>query len=144
MVIVTRWRLCLDLLILMSVVAVGAVCLVLTSAALTLIHPLLGPATAAALAAGTATDALVRARGQETATPISTDAPTTGDRWQIAALAQRPGTRYSAMLLTRHVLDHVVPAGDVLVSSAGDDDLEQAYTRPGFTPLGRKRLYKIA
>lgn len=144
MVIVARWRLGKDLLILLSVIAAGVLGLVVLAAVLILVHPLLGPATVALLATGSAAGALVLARGQKTATPISKDTPTTGDRWQIAALAQRPGTRYSAMLLTRHVIDQVVPAGDVLVASAGDNTLEQAYIRAGFTPLGRKRLYKIA
>lgn len=144
MVIVARWRLGLDLLILMSVIAVGVLGLFLLAAVLAFVHPLLGPATVAVIATGSATGAALLARGQETATPISKDTPTAGDRWQIAALAQRPGTRYSAMLLTRRVVDQVVPAGDVLVASAADDKLEQAYIRAGFTPLDRKRLYKIA
>lgn len=48
------------------------------------------------------------------------------------------------MLLTRRVIDHVVPARDAHVASAGDDKLEHAYIRAGFARLGRKRLDKIA
>ena len=144
MVIVARWRFGLDMLTLTSVMVLGLLALAPVAVLASLVHPLLGPATYVLAGATTVAGALVLAQGQETATPIARNTPTTGDRWQIAALAQRPGTRLSAMLLTRRVIGSVVPPGDVLVVSAVTADLEQAYIRAGFTPLGRKRLYKIA
>lgn len=52
-------------------------------------------------------------------TPVGPETPP-GDRWQVAALAQRPGTRLSALLLTRRLLT-ALPRGAVAVAAAADD-----------------------
>ena len=54
-----------------------------------------------------------------------------GRRWSVMALAQRPGTRLSALLLTRRLVERV-PAGDVVVAVAGTPELAAGYERLGF------------
>lgn len=144
MVIVARWRPGLDAVLAISIILGGYAALGLLAGLLSLIDPFLGPAIFGLAAVLGVASAVVLAQGQQSATPISKDTPTGGDRWQVAALAQRPGTRLSALLLTRQVIAHVVPPGDVLVVAAGTDRLEQAYIHAGFTPLGRRRLYRFA
>jgi len=140
MIIVARWRPGIDSVLILT----GYAGLGLLVGLLSFLHPLLGP-TVFLLASGLGIAGhLVLAQGQQSATPIAKDTPTSGTRWQVAALAQRPGTHLSALLLTRNVITHVVPPGDVLVAAAGTERLEQAYIRAGFTPVGRRRLYRIA
>lgn len=76
------------------------------------------------------------------ATPVGTETPR-GDRFQAAALAQRPGTRLSALLLTKRLLDSL-PAGTIAVAAAADDRLLQAYERFGFTRGESRRVYRVA
>ncbi|GAA1975478.1 hypothetical protein GCM10009718_09450 [Isoptericola halotolerans] len=72
--------------------------------------------------------------------PVGDETPR-GRRWQLAALAQRPGTRLSAVLLARRLVEDL-PAGDVVVAAAGDDALLDAYVRAGFTPGEGRRVYR--
>lgn len=143
MVIVARWRPGLDAVLVIGLILAGYAALGLLAGPLSFLHPLLGPGVFAVAGLLGVAGAFVLAQGQQSATPIARDTPHGGDRWQVAALAQRPGTRLSALLLTRHVVATVVPAGDVLVAAAGTERLEQAYIRAGFTPVGRRRLYRI-
>lgn len=55
-----------------------------------------------------------------------------GVRYQIAALAQRPGTRLSALQLALRLRD-ILPPGSVLIAFADNDRLLNGYTRLGFT-----------
>lgn len=75
-------------------------------------------------------------------TPVGPETPR-GERWQVAALAQRPDTRLSAVLLTRRLLGSL-PSGAVAVAAAADDRLLEAYQRLGFTKGKRKRVYLVA
>lgn len=143
MVIVARWRPGLDAVLVIGLILTGYAALALPAWLLSFLHPLLGPGVFAVAGLLGVPGAFVLAQGQQSATPIARDTPH-GDRWQVAALAQRPGTRLSALLLTRQVIATVVPAGDVLVAAAGTERLEQAYIRAGFTPVDRRRLYRIA
>lgn len=144
MVIVARWRPGLDAVLVTGLILASFAALALPAALLSLVHPLLGPGVFAVAGLLGVVGALALAQGQQSATPIAKNTPRGGDRWQVAALAQRPGTRLSALLLTRQVIATVVPAGDVLVASAGTERLEHAYIRAGFTPVGRRRLYRVA
>lgn len=74
-------------------------------------------------------------------TPVGPETPP-GARWQVAALAQRPGTRLSALLLTRRLLA-TLPRGAVAVAAAADDRLLDAYERFGFIRGKAKRVYLI-
>lgn len=75
-------------------------------------------------------------------TPVGSETPK-GDRWQTAALAQRPGTRFSALLLTRQLIDSL-PTGDIAVAAAADDRLLHAYEKFGFTAGKSRRVYRVA
>ena len=144
MVILARWRPALEGLLLVGIMLLDGMVLCLISGLLWLVDPRLGPAVLAVAGVWIGAGAVTLAQGQQAATPISTQTPTTGERWQVAALAQRPGTRLSALLPTRQLIADVVPPGDVLVAAAGTEQLEQAYMRAGFTPVGRRRLYRVA
>lgn len=71
--------------------------------------------------------------------PVGRETPK-GDRYQIAALAQRPGTRLSALQLALQLRDSL-PPGAVLVAVADNDRLLEAYTRLGFTHGGGRRVF---
>lgn len=71
--------------------------------------------------------------------PVGRETPK-GDRYQIAALAQRPGTRLSALQLGLQLRDSL-PAGAVLVAAADNDRLLRGYTRLGFTHGSGRRVY---
>ena len=66
-----------------------------------------------------------------------------GRRWTLMGLAQRPGTRLSALLLARQLLDEV-PAGGVVVAVAGSPELAAGYTRLGFTRGSGLRVHLVA
>ena len=66
-----------------------------------------------------------------------------GDRYQIAALAQRPGTRLSAIQLALQLRDSL-PTGAMLVAVADNDRLLEGYVRLGFTRGRGRRVHWIA
>ena len=71
--------------------------------------------------------------------PVGRETPK-GDRYQIAALAQRPGTRLSAVQLALRLRDSL-PVGAVLVSVADNDRLLESYVRLGFSRGRGRRVY---
>ncbi|WP_146080129.1 hypothetical protein [Pseudoclavibacter sp. RFBG4] len=101
---------------------------------------LLGFSIYAVLLAG-AVIALVQPGG----TTLSASGPETpkGDRWMVAALAQLPGTRLTAVMLARRLIEHA-PAGSVLVAAAATDALLERYVRAGFTAGRARRVYRLA
>ncbi|MDZ5076755.1 hypothetical protein [Nesterenkonia sp. HG001] len=66
-----------------------------------------------------------------------------GRRWQVAALAQRPGTRLSAVQMALRLRD-TLPPGAVLVASAASDELVRKYEQLGFTEGKNRRVYWIS
>lgn len=64
-----------------------------------------------------------------------------GSRWYAGALAQRPGTSWSALALARQLLSDL-PAGELVVATAGDDRLLAAYQRAGFTRGQQRRIWR--
>lgn len=111
-----------------------------------LLIPVLGPATmgvvsvVCSLALGLGIAQM--GSGAMAATPVGSETPK-GDRWQAAALAQRPGTRFSALLLTKQLMDSL-PTGAIVVAAAADDRLLRAYQQFGFTAGKSKRVYRVA
>ncbi|MET3862674.1 hypothetical protein ABIE38_003620 [Dietzia sp. 2505] len=85
--------------------------------------------------------ALLMSGGVAPADAVGPDTPE-GRRWAIMALAQRPGTRYSALLLTRRLIASL-PAGDVVVAVAADESLAGAYARFGFTRTAGRRVHRV-
>jgi hypothetical protein len=65
-----------------------------------------------------------------------------GKRWMVASLAQRPGTKLSALLLARRKARSLA-AGAVIVAVAADGHLARSYARLGFTPGARTRVYRV-
>lgn len=66
-----------------------------------------------------------------------------GERWEIAGLAQLPGTRLTAIQLALRALDTIPPAGAVVVAAANSDRLFDQYQRFGFTSGKKRRVYRI-
>ncbi|WP_271985696.1 hypothetical protein [Pseudoclavibacter terrae] len=105
----------------------------------TMLVLLLGMLVYAALLVG-AVIALVQPGG----TTLSASGPETpkGDRWMVAALAQLPGTRMTAVMLARRLIEHA-PPGSVLVAAAATDALLERYVRAGFTAGRARRVYRL-
>lgn len=85
--------------------------------------------------------ALLMSGGLSPTEAVGPDTPD-GRRWAVMALAQRPGTRYSALLLTRRLIA-ALPAGDVVVAVAADESLAGAYARFGFTRTAGRRVHRV-
>lgn len=66
-----------------------------------------------------------------------------GPRWEIAALAQLPGTRFTAVQLAQRALATVPPAGAVVVATANTPALFEQYQRFGFTGGPQRRVHHI-
>jgi len=65
-----------------------------------------------------------------------------GQRWVIAALAQRPGTRMTAVLLAKDLVAKL-PSGAVLLAAAADGGLLARYVRLGFTAGHKRRVHRF-
>lgn len=65
-----------------------------------------------------------------------------GDRYVVAILAQRPGTKSSALLLARSLI-RSLPPGKVVVSRAGSEKVAERFRRMGFTLGNGLRLNVI-
>ena len=100
---------------------------------------LLGMLVYAALLVG-AVIALVQPGG----TTLSASGPETpkGDRWMVAALAQLPGTRMTAVMLARRLIEQA-PQGSIIVAAAASDALLARYVRAGFTRGRARRVYRV-
>jgi hypothetical protein len=81
-------------------------------------------------------------QGLSSSMPVGRETPE-GPRYQLAALAQRPGTRLSALLLSRRLVASL-PAGSVVVAVAADEGLAAGYTALGFTRGRGKRLSMVS
>lgn len=64
-----------------------------------------------------------------------------GPRWTVMALAQRPGTCLSALLLTRGLI-RSLPKGSTVVAVTGSDELAAGYARLGFVRGKGPRIYR--
>lgn len=65
-----------------------------------------------------------------------------GRRYEIAGLAQRPGSRLSAVQLALRLIN-TTPPGSVIVATAASDELQAQYERLGFTAGESRRVYKV-
>ena len=65
-----------------------------------------------------------------------------GPRWEIAGLAQLPGTRLTGIQLALRVLDTVPPQGAVVVATANSADLYRQYQAFGFTGGPKHRVHR--
>lgn len=66
-----------------------------------------------------------------------------GQRWEIAGLAQLPGTRLTGIQLALRALETVPPSGAVVVATANSADLYRQYQAFGFTGGPKHRVHKI-
>lgn len=67
-----------------------------------------------------------------------------GQRWEIAGLAQLPGTRLTGIQLALRALDTVPPPGSVIVATANSEDPYRQYQAFGFTGGPKHRVHRIA
>src|SRR5699024_6432685 len=81
-------------------------------------------------------------RGEGSLRPWGPETPP-GPRWEIAGLAQLPGTRLTAIQLAIAAMDRIPPAGAVLVATAGSDKLLRQYRAYGFTTGPKHRVHKV-
>ncbi len=65
-----------------------------------------------------------------------------GQRWEVAGLAQLPGTRLTGIQLALRVLGTVPPAGAVVVATANSADLYRQYQAFGFTGGPKHRVHR--
>ena len=142
MVILVRWSPLADIIaacviITLTYVAIGVVAAVAFLAWVPLGLIIVGTSVLWILAG-----AVIFASGAQTLSPVCEATPEGLGRWHVSALAQRPGTRLSALLLLRQLVG-AVPPGHVLVASAGSDDLLNSYVRLGFTSGSKRRVFKI-
>lgn len=81
-------------------------------------------------------------RGGGAVSPFGAETPA-GPRWELAGLAQLPGTRLTGIQLARRVVSQVPPAGAVVGATAGTHALYRQYLRHGFHPGAKHRVYKV-
>lgn len=145
MVLLTPVNLFLDLLVLIPIA--GALSAVVTfgalpiAAALNAVTALLVVTALLMIAGLTGALFLLPGRGGS-ALPFGPETPT-GPRWEIAGLAQLPGTRLTAVQLARHVLATVPPAGAIVVATATTPTQFQQYQRFGFTGGNKRRVHLV-
>lgn len=60
----------------------------------------------------------------------------------VAALAQLPGTRMTAVMLARRLIEQT-PPGSIIVAAAATDALLARYVRAGFTRGRARRVYRV-
>ncbi len=145
MVLLAPINLFLDLFVLIlvagtftAVIASGAV---LIAAALNAVPALLVVTAVLMIAGMTGALSLLPRRGGS-ALPFGPETPT-GPRWEMAGLAQLPGTRLTAVQLARQVLTTVPPAGTVIVATANTPAQFQQYQRFGFTGSDKRRVHLV-
>ena len=66
-----------------------------------------------------------------------------GERWELAGLAQLPGTRLTALPLAMRVVREVPPEGAVVVATANTPEQYRQYQRLGFTGGPKRRVHRV-
>lgn len=66
-----------------------------------------------------------------------------GERWELAGLAQLPGTRLTAVPLAMRVVREVPPEGAVVVATANTPEQYEQYQRLGFTGGPKRRVHRV-
>lgn len=144
MVLLTPLSLTRDLLILLPImmsapmIALGAFMV----GDLLGIFPVLLGLVALLVAVGSVGGLFLLPRPGTSSVPFGPETPP-GPRWEIAALAQLPGTRFTAVQTARRVLATVPPAGAVIVASANTPALFRHYQRFGFTGGPKRRVHRV-
>lgn len=140
MVMFCRHRPALDVLL---VLCLGAIILAIGDAADLLLPGSRGGGLvfAGAVFGAVVVGVALMSRGLPMADIVGPETPE-GRRWALMGLAQRPGTRYSALLLARRLIAGLGP-GDVVVAAAANDRLADAYERFGFTRTGYRRVHRV-
>lgn len=146
MVLLTPVRLTLDMLVLLPVL--GAVIagtttgiLLIAAAAPEALPPLLGLVALLVVAGLAGVLFLLPARGSSAA-PFGPETPP-GPQWELAGLAQLPGTRLTAIQTARRVLATVPPSGAVVVAAANTATQYEQYQHLGFTGGQQRRVCRI-
>lgn len=66
-----------------------------------------------------------------------------GERWELAGLAQLPGTRLTAVPLAMRAVREVPPDGAVVVATANTPEQYRQYQRLGFTGGPKRRVHRV-
>ncbi|NYD67444.1 hypothetical protein [Agromyces atrinae] len=143
MVIVARWRLVLDFALTFAImIPLYAVIIVLAIAASSItVFGFLGVFAVVSVffAIGIVT---LTGRTSAFTFPVGSETPRTGPLWQVAGLAQLPGTRLSALMIARRVI-RSLPPGSVVATVAASEELLDAYVRWGFTRGQSRRAFLV-
>jgi hypothetical protein len=145
MVLLLPMNLALDLLMVLpitgtlaAVVTFGALLTATSSNAV----PALLVLTALLMIAGLAGALFLLPKRGASTLPFGPETPA-GPRWELAGLAQLPGSRLTATQTARRVLATIPPAGAVIVATANTPAQFQQYQRFGFTGGDKRRVYRI-
>lgn len=141
MVMLYRSSMLLDVVIATPFVLVCFVLLGLARAVLALALPGVA-ATLAVFVVAVAGALFLIPRGGGSVVPWGPETPK-GPRWEIAGLAQLPGTRLTAIQLALRALETVPPRGAVVVATANTELLYRQYQRFGFTGGLSRRVHKV-
>lgn len=134
----------LDLLLLLPVGVLAAVTtfgLLALADALNAFPVLLVLAPLLVIAASAGALFLLPKRGASTV-PYGPETPA-GPRWELAGLAQLPGTQFTAVQTARSALATVPPSGAVVVATANTPTQFEQYQRFGFTGGARRRVHRV-
>lgn len=146
MVVLSPINLTLDLLVLLPVIGTVTAGATVGFLLVTTVCPGAVPALlvlAALLVVASLAGALVLSPGRGgSVVPFGPETPP-GPRWEIAGLAQLPGTRLTALQTARRVLATVPPAGAVVVAAANTPAQFRQYQRFGFTGGQQCRVYRV-
>ena len=66
-----------------------------------------------------------------------------GERWELAGLAQLPGTRLTALPLAKREVRELPPEGAVVVATANTPEQYRQYQRLGFTGGPKRRVHRV-
>lgn len=66
-----------------------------------------------------------------------------GEKWELAGLAQLPGTRLTAVPLAMRAVREVPPEGAVVVATANTPEQYEQYQRLGFTGGPQRRVHRV-
>lgn len=142
MVVIAPWRPWLDTILSVVTLVVIAAPIGIAGAIISDLTGMPGQILIVAIAVVIGSGAAVLSSGELSGFPIGAETPP-GERWQVAALAQRPGTRNSALALTREVINITLPPGSVVTAVARNEKLRESYIRLGFHAGKKGRLWLI-
>lgn len=144
MVVLYRSALLLDTLILLPLIFPAMLAAIAVTVAFATQMPLWATAALVLAVIFLAMTGLVAIQPQKggSTVPWGPETPD-GERWELAGLAQLPGTRLTALPLAMRVVREVPPEGAVVVATANTPEQYRQYQRLGFTGGPKRRVRRV-